>query len=142
MEECAKSVMFANAVLNRHRDPLRSCGRFLGLPNWDETPYGEAQQRATRSAKTDAPTTPAMLENWTRNRPIGGLKRIWTSQRIDTDIVRTRQCGLTGQPVGDISPVGKGMNELGFSALATSPRRAIKSCCCSPAGIRPDRIRP
>ena len=27
---------------------------------------------------------------------------------------RVRQCGLTGQPVGDMHPVGKGVNELRF----------------------------
>lgn len=59
---------------------------------------------------------------------------------------RIRQCGLTGQPVGDMHPVGKGVNELRFSSAqataSTSPRKAIKSCCCSPAGTKPDRIRP
>lgn len=27
---------------------------------------------------------------------------------------RIRQCGLAGQPVGDMHPVGKGVNELRF----------------------------
>lgn len=60
---------------------------------------------------------------------------------------RIRQCALAGQPVGDMHPVGKGVNELRFFfgpgyRVYFAQKGNHKSCCCSPAGTRPDRTRP